>query len=57
MLCYKDRTFCASRVHKHTCGRELTQKDKDAAGEMKLPIAWAYFCGEPANLKRKGKLE
>ena len=27
MICYKDTTFCASKVKEHTCGREFTEQD------------------------------
>lgn len=47
MLCYKDKTFCASKVKKHTCGREYTAEDKKLNKQIKLPVAWSYFCGEP----------
>lgn len=31
MLCYRDKTYCGSKVEKHTCGREFTEQDhKDA---------------------------
>ena len=45
-ICYKDITFCASKVKKHTCGRKLTKEDKKNAVEIKLPISWAKFCEE-----------
>lgn len=44
MICYKDKTFCASDVDKHTCNREITQKEKDEAILMDLPVAYAEFC-------------
>jgi hypothetical protein len=44
MICYKDRTFCASEVEKHTCERELTEEDKKHAEELGLPIAFGEFC-------------
>jgi hypothetical protein len=46
MLCYKDRTFCASDVKTHTCGRELTKEDKEKAEKPGLPIAYGNFCEE-----------
>jgi hypothetical protein len=54
MICYKDRTFCASEVKEHTCGRELTEEDKIDAKMRALPIAYGYFCeinpcGKPHN--------
>lgn len=44
MICYKDTTFCASGVEKHTCGRELTEEDRKHAEELELPIAFGNFC-------------
>jgi len=44
MLCYKDKTFCASDVKNHTCSRELTEEDKKRAQKLGLCIAWGKFC-------------
>lgn len=44
MICYLDTTFCASDVKNHTCGRELTKKERKKAEELAIPIAWGYFC-------------
>ncbi len=44
MITYRDKAFCASKVKKHTCGRELTEEDKKKAEAIKLPVAWGYFC-------------
>ncbi len=44
MLCYLDRSFCSDKVEKHTCGRELTEADKDRAEKIGLPIAYGSFC-------------
>lgn len=44
MLCYKDTTFCSSKVKNHTCNREITEKEEKAAQEMGLPVAYAEFC-------------
>lgn len=46
MICYKDRTFCASKVKNHTCGRELTAEDKKNAEKIGLPVAYGEFCKE-----------
>jgi len=46
MLCYQDKTFCSSKVKTHTCGRELSDHDKEKADELGLPIAYAEFCKE-----------
>lgn len=50
-----DRTFCSSRVEKHTCGRELSSEDEKYAQELGLPIAFREFCVLPKveNLKRE----
>jgi len=44
MICYKDKTFCASQVEQHTCGRELTEEDQKRADELGLPISYGRFC-------------
>ena len=46
MICYKDKTFCASKIHKPECDRQITQEELDDAKFCDIPIAWAYFCGE-----------
>jgi len=46
MMCYKDRTFCASEVKEHTCGREITKEELEDAKKTGLPIAWGKFCEE-----------
>lgn len=46
MICYKDRTFCASEVEKHTCGREITPEEIKDAKRIGLPICYADFCKE-----------
>lgn len=45
-MTYKDKTFCASEVEKHTCGRELTKEDENRAKELAMPIAFSKFCEE-----------
>lgn len=51
MICYKDRTFCASPNCKNDCGRQLTDDIIKSAekwwGGKDAPIAVSYFCGEP----------
>lgn len=47
MMCYRDKTFCASPNCKNECGRKITDKQRDEAEKVGLPIAWGYFCGEP----------
>lgn len=48
MICYKDRTYCNSRVEHHTCGREFTKKDHNDAvrwwGGEDYPLALGNFC-------------
>jgi len=55
MLCYKDMTFCGSKVHKPDCKRALTPEIIKAAekwwGSDDAPIAAAYFCDEPEDKK------
>lgn len=46
MICYKDKTYCASKVKKHTCGREITPEEIKESEKIGLPIAYAYFCEE-----------
>lgn len=45
MLCYRDKTFCASPVHKG-CGREITEEEIKDAQRLDLPIAWGRFCDD-----------
>ena len=50
MITYKDRAFCAQETEKHTCDRELSEKDKAEAERLNLPILWGFFCGtQPYN--------
>lgn len=44
MITYKDRTFCASEVKEHSCGRELTSEEEQAAARMELPVSYGNFC-------------
>ena len=50
MICYKDTTFCASKVEEHTCSREFTDQDQIDAekwwGDDNPPIAFSKFCEE-----------
>ena len=55
MICYKDTTFCASKVEKHTCGREITEEEIKHAKKIGLPIAYAYFCGTIEGKKNNDK--
>ena len=60
MICYRDTTFCASKVKKHTCGREFTKTDAWLAkrwwGGKDYPVAYSYYCGEPTKPKAKKEL-
>lgn len=51
MLCYRDRTYCASPNCVDACGRKLTPEIQKAAeawwGSPDAPIAVSYFCGVP----------
>jgi hypothetical protein len=53
MLCYKDKTFCCSKVHKATCTRQFTKQDAIDAekwwGNKDYPVAYADFCQEANN--------
>lgn len=53
MICYKDTTFCGSKVENHTCGREFTKEDEIGAekwwGGKDYPVAFSNFC-EPNQL-------
>lgn len=57
MICYRDITFCASKVDKHTCDREFTEQDAIDAekwwGSKDYPVSYAYFCGDPTPQKGK----
>lgn len=44
MISYKDRTFCGDDVETHTCGRELTEEDRQNAINIGLPVALGSFC-------------
>lgn len=48
MLGFKDRTYCGSKVKKHTCGREFTKQDAIDAekwwGGKNYLVAYSDFC-------------
>jgi len=46
MICYKDITFCSSKVEKHTCKREITKEELEHAEKIGLPIAYGDLCGD-----------
>lgn len=52
MMCYRDKTFCASPDCKNECGRQITDEQRGEAERLGLLIAWGYFCGEPEKTER-----
>lgn len=51
MICYQDKTFCESKVKKHTCNREFVEDENykrwsKRLGVKKGPVALAKFCKE-----------
>ncbi len=46
MICYKDRTFCASPNCENKCGRKPTKEDLERANALGLPMSFGYFCSE-----------
>lgn len=57
-MTYKDQTFCASKVDKHTCGREFTKEDEVRAekwwGSKDYPVAYGEFCEVLDNKQNNG---
>lgn len=49
MICYLDRTFCASPNCTNECGRQLTE-EMAAKNVNNMPVSRAYFCGEPPSI-------
>lgn len=51
MICFRDITFCSSKVKTHTCGREFTEQDAIDAekwwGGKDYPVAYSNFCDTP----------
>lgn len=55
MICFKDKTFCASPDCNNECGRKMTDEEKEELKVANLPENWdgmlgvsyRYFCGEP----------
>ncbi len=56
MMCYQDKTFCASLNCKNACGRQITDRERGAAQRLGLPISWAYFCDLPLAMQASIKL-
>ncbi len=50
MLCFRDRTYCASLNCQNNCGRMLTEELKAEAIKVGLPVAMALFCDDEDNL-------
>lgn len=53
MMCYRDKTFCASPNCKNECGRKITDAQRGEAERLGLFISWGYFCGEPEQGKER----
>lgn len=49
MICYMDRTWCASPNCQNKCGRKMTDEDHERAlawwGGADYPVSMSYFCG------------
>lgn len=52
MLCYLDKTFCASEVHQNDCNRQITPEQIAEAQKLGLPIAWGKFCSTRSVMSR-----
>ena len=46
MLCYRDKTFCASPNCVNACGRKMTEQERAEAEKLGWPVAYANFCVE-----------
>ncbi len=44
MINYKDKTFCSSKVLKHTCGREISPEELKQAESLGLYVCYGNFC-------------
>ena len=57
MICFMDRTFCASPECKGECGRqwtpELAERAKQWWGGEGAPVSFGNFCSKP--LENKGE--
>ena len=51
MMCFKDRTFCASPGCTNECGRKMSEDEKKELEKMNefewTAVSQAYFCGVP----------
>lgn len=50
MMCFKDISYCNSKVDTHTCNREFTAQDAIDAekwwGGVNYPVCYGKFCEE-----------
>lgn len=46
MLCFNDRTYCASPDCQNECGRKMNDSEKEVAKKSPFPISWSMFCGK-----------
>jgi hypothetical protein len=46
IVCWRDKTWCASSNCKNECGKKMPPDVKSAADNCAWPISYAYFCGE-----------
>lgn len=54
MICYRDKTFCASSNCNNECGRKMSPEIKEILSRDKNGrTSYAYFCDEP-ELEQKG---
>jgi hypothetical protein len=45
MMCFRDRTWCASPECQGECGRKMTPEILSEAKKSPFPISWGMFCG------------
>lgn len=45
MICFRDRTWCASPDCKGECGRKMSPEIKAEAKKSDLLTSWGLFCG------------
>ena len=50
MICYADKTFCASPNCTNECGRKLTDEQKEDIKRRGLDVCYAFCCGWPESL-------
>lgn len=59
MICFRDRTYCASPNCRNECGRQFTAEDAVAAkawwGSDDYPVAMSTFCDKHGDLIRPEK--